>query len=590
MNLAAVDFETHPIGTWPEDCPRPVGVAIMLEGQAPEYLAWGHEGGGNNTTKENAAAQLKDLYSRHEIIYYNAAFDMEVGARHLDLPYPATFHDTMILAFLQDPYTKALALKEVADTLLGVRPEERDELREWIRTHIPGTKSASSRWGSFIAKTPANIASAYACGDVRRTFGLYAFLYPRIVNAGMLAAYERELRLLPILTRMTNAGIPIARHRLEAALANWEASRDQLEYEIRSALGEPTLNLNSNDQLADALEAAGKVKQFRLTEKGKRSVSREALAATVTDANLRALLNQRTDVENCLKSGGPLLARSSGDGRIHCEWNSVPYGGGGARTGRIISSGPNLQGAPAQLRTFIIPEVGGVWLDRDFAQQELRVLAHFENGQAKAQYLADPITDFHDMASERATVVLGRTIPRKAAKITVFSSLYGAGIGRLSTQLDCPPHEAKTIYNAVFQGLPDVAVFKRKMEHVRQFTTWGGRVYHVQVPCMVKGHLQSYERLSLNTLIQGSAADLTKTAMINAAEAGLDLRLTIHDELVICSEPGAKFRRDMELLRQSMEDIEFSIPMLSDGRWSGQSLGALRKYRHYPVIKKLSDG
>jgi DNA polymerase-1 len=589
VSLAAVDFETHPIGPWPDDCPKPVGVAIMLEGQAPEYLAWDHEGGGNNTTKENATARLKDLYERYEIIFHNAAFDLEVGARHLDLPYPATFHDTMILTFLHDPYAKALGLKEAA-AILGVASDERDDLREWVLTHIPAARSAPSRWGSFIAKTPGNIASAYACGDVRRTLGLYEFLYSRIERAGMLAAYDRELRLLPILARMTYLGIPIARQRLEAKIADWEASRDQLEHAIRHALGAPTINLDSSRQVADALEAAGKVTLFRLTEKGHRAVSREALTAVVADADLKALLNERSDIDNCLKFAGPMLALSSGDGRIHCGWNSVPYEGGGARTGRIISSGPNLQGAPAQLRTFIIPEAGGVLLDRDFTQQELRILAHYENGAAKAQYLADPTTDFHAMTANRASAVLGRELSRKSAKIVVFSLSYGAGNNRLSMQLDCGLEEAVTIRDAVFQALPDLAAFKRKMEHTHQFATWGGRVYQVEAPRLVNGRVQSYEYRSLNTLIQGSAADFTKTAMINAAAAGLDLRLTIHDELVICSEPGAKFKRDMELLRQSMEGIEFSIPMLSDGRWSVQSLGALREYRHYPVTKEFPNG
>jgi DNA polymerase I len=286
----------------------------------------------------------------------------------------------------------------------------------------------------------------------------------------------------------------------------------------------------------------------------------------------------------------PMLAMSSVDGRVHCEWNGTRHDNGGARTGRIISKYPNIQGAPAQLRTFIIPEAGGVQLDRDFAQQELRVLAHFENGEAKAQYLADPTTDFHTMTAARASAVLGRELSRKTAKIVVFSVSYGAGIRRLSMQLDCRPEEAVTIRDAVFQALPGLAALKRTMEHARQLTTWGGRIYRVEAPRLVNGRMQSYEYRSLNTLIQGSAADFTKTALINAVDAGLDLRFTIHDELIVWTEPGAKFKRDMELLRQSMEGIEFSIPMLSDGRWSVQSLGALREYRHYPVTKEFPNG
>jgi len=569
MKLVALDFETRPIGDWPNDAPKPIGVAIMIEGRKPEYLAWAHPSG-NNTTLECAAARLKDLYSRFEIVGHNVGYDLEVAFRHLGLTYPERFHDSQLLAFLSDPGAESLGLKETADRVLGIAPDERNELHDLILNRFPEAARKPSRWAEFICEMPGDMVRPYAIGDVTRTLDLFAHLHPQIIESGMGAAYQRELAQIPILAKMTRVGIPIARRSLATAIARWEADLIEAERTIRLELGSPALNLNSGIQLADALAEAGKLTEFRRTEKGNRSVSREALAATIADASLRDLFTKWAALNTNLKFARPLLERSAVDNHIHCGWNSTPNGQGGARTGRTISNHPNLQGAPASMRQFIAPEPGAILATRDYSQQELRVLAHYENGTIKAAYLADPRTDFHTLVGARASQILGRELPRRAVKIVVFSTLYGAGIARLASQLGCSLEEARVIRNAVFEAAPGVESVKRQMERERRFETWGGRRYVADRDAAYK---------NLNYLIQGSAADLTKMAMIRAAGGGLDLRLTIHDAFVVMSAPGAKLKRDMATLREAMEGVEFEISLLSDGSWSERNLGAMREYR-----------
>jgi len=569
MKLAAVDFETHAIGPWPDDAPKPVGVAIMIEGRKPEYHAWGHPSG-NNSTIECARERLKDIYSRFEIVEHNTGFDLEVAFRHLGLSYPERFHDSQLLAFLSDPGAKSLGLKETADRVLSTPPAERDTLRDLILDRIPEAARKPSQWPKFICEMPGDLVTPYAIGDVTRTLDLFAHLHPKIVEDDMLPAYKRELAQIPILAEMTRRGVPIARNRLTTAIAEWEVGLDDVERAIRLELDSPALNLNSGAQLADALADAGKVTEFRRTEKGNPSVSREALAATIADAGLRDLFAKWTAVNTNLRFARPLLKLSSADGRIHCRWNSTPHEKVGARTGRTVSNKPNLQGIAATMRQFIAPEPGAILIERDYSQQELRVLAHYENADIKAAYLVDPHTDFHTLVAERASQILGRELSRKDAKEVVFASLYGIGIALLATKLGCSPEEARIIRNAVFVAAPGVAATKRWMERARWFETWGGRKYVADPDATYK---------SLNYLIQGSAADFTKTATVRAAAAGLDLRLTVHDAFVIMSEPGAHLRRDMAALREAMEGIEFDIPMLSDGKWSEKNWGAMRKYR-----------
>lgn len=569
MKLAALDFETRAIGPWPNDAPEPVGVAILIEGRKPEYLAWDHPSGSNSTI-ECARERLKDLYSRFEIVAHNAAFDLEVALRRLGLEYPERFHDSQLLAFLADPSAKSLGLKETSDRVLGIAPAERDELREWILENVSEAARKPSTWASYIAQAPANVVAPYARGDVTRTLALFNHLHPQIIKDGMGAAYLRELAQIPILAKMTRVGIPIARNRLTTAIAGWEAGLDEVERAIRIELGSPALNLNSGPRLAAALQAASKVTKFRRTEKGNRSVSREALAATIADEKLRNLFTQRIRLNTNLRFAHPLLELSRADGRIHCGWNSVPHEQGGARTGRTTSTHPNLQGAPASMRQFIVPEPGAVLLQRDYSQQELRVLAHYENDTIKEAYLADPRTDFHSLVGARASRILGRELPRRDVKIVVFATLYGAGNARLASQLGCPFEEARVIHNAVFEAAPGVDSTKRRMEQVQRFETWGGRKYVADRDAAYK---------NLNYLIQGSAADVTKMATVRAAAGELDLRLTIHDAFVSMTEPGVKLKRDMAALRDAMNGVEFPIPLLSDGAWSERSMGAMREYR-----------
>ena len=387
----------------------------------------------------------------------------------------------------------------------------------------------------------------------------------------MSSAYQRELRQIPILIEMTSNGIRIARGRLKCARQGWEAKLATTEQQLRRVLNAPTLNLDSGEQLANALKAAGMVEEFRLTRTGLRSIAREALAATVVDPDLLALLEQRNDYVTRLRWATPLLELSEADMHLHVAWNPVPYEAGGARTGRIISSGPNLQGLPSPLRPFIIPEFGGVLLRRDFSQQELRVFAVYEKGAVRQQFIENPRFDLHSATSRRASDILGWELSRRVIKIVVFSIMYGAGVKRLARQLRCSFEEARAIHAVTLEALPGLAKLKRRMESVSSFVTWGGRIYRVGQ------RSDAYKRL--NTLIQGSSADYTKTVMANAADAGLDLRITVHDELVIASTPGAQLKRDMATLREVMENAEFDVPMRSDGKWSVRSLGEMNDYR-----------
>jgi len=171
--LIALDFESDAIDTRPNYPPKPCGLAIKYDGGAASYLAWGHPTA-NNCTYDYALRTLRDILAveTDEFIFHNAPFDCSIIEENMWLIVPwERVHDTMVLAFLTDPFGE-LSLKPLAEKLLGQPPVEQEAVREWLIGH--GVCRANDKaWGAHIAKAPGDLVGTYAIGDVDRTLGLY---------------------------------------------------------------------------------------------------------------------------------------------------------------------------------------------------------------------------------------------------------------------------------------------------------------------------------------------------------------------------------------------------------------------------------
>lgn len=610
-DYAVLDFESKGIQPRPTYPPKAVGFSLALPGERKAtYHAWGHKSGGNNTTEEKAGRILKDLWrSRTPVIFHNGKFDQEVALEQFGLdPLPwERFHDTLFLAFLYNPRLWSFKLKDMAEGFLGIKPDARDELHEWIIANVPEAKRKPSTAGAYIWVAPAGLAGRYANADVMMTKRLFNWLMPIIEKEGMLSAYERERQLMPILMRMERAGVPIAHRQLRKDLEEWKATEQELGRSILKKLKVPKAQWDnwhgegsypqgfsfSGDTLADQLESAGKVDAFVLTEKGNRSVAAEALKESCNDKALATLLEVHSQVTTCIVTFGMpwLRVADESGGRIFTNFNQVRSPDGGAATGRL-SSYPNLQNIirsdkderVPHLRNYIVPSKGRVLVARDYSQQELRILAHFEEGDLYEQYMENPRTDAHDAVKKLIIESTGIDVARPAVKVLNFMQVYGGGAGGVAKKLKVPYDKATELRNLHKKALPGVQQLQRQIKALvangEPIVTWGGRVYYVEEPKVVKGRMRSFEYKLLNYLIQGSAADCTKQAMINYdALVGkeweeMPLELQIHDELL--GESADKVRMH-SMLAEAMADVDFSVPMLSDGKDSRKSWGAMKK-------------
>ena len=254
-----------------------------------------------------------------------------------------------------------------------------------------------------------------------------------------------------------------------------------------------------------------------------------------------------------------------------------------------------------QCRGYLVPYFPGhVLLDRDYSQQEPRIFGHFEGGPLREAYNADPWLDLHDHAHAIINNMLGTDYKRKAVKQINLGLLYGMGVKLLADKSEVTEEQARQLKQAVLEifpglrdmnndmkvrfgtGLYEIAERKKryKSEQVQPIRTWGGRVYECEEPKYIDNRLWTFEYKMVNLLIQGSAADCTKEALIhywNTKEPEALLLLTVHDEILV-SAPAAMSEQCMETLRASMEHVQFDVPMLSEGTLSTTDWGHMVVY------------
>ncbi len=375
-----IDFETHGIEERPKFPPEPVGVAIYCcDGEhmgEPAYLSWGHPTK-NNCTKLGAIQVLKDALEdpTAEFIFHNAPFDCAIIEERLGLKVPwSRVHDTMVMAFLQDPFGE-LSLKPLAAQWLQMSPEERDAVKDWLIAN--GKCRDTKGWGAHIWQAPGDLVGQYAIGDVVRTYQLFELFKEYLEQTNMWDAYRREVDLMPHILKMEQRGLNLDGEALQKDTDYYFEMLDQLDADICKLLG-AEIDIDSNAQLADAIEAAGMSKGFLTTPTGQRSTAKESLIGAINNPTLLGHLLVRGSVATCLRTFmTSWLQQYKAHGRLYVKWNQVRnYSDTGARTGRLSSS-PNLQNC-LEGDTEVLTPYGWVRLD---ALPDICEVAQYDNGE-----------------------------------------------------------------------------------------------------------------------------------------------------------------------------------------------------------------
>lgn len=254
---------------------------------------------------------------------------------------------------------------------------------------------------------------------------------------------------------------------------------------------------------------------------------------------------------------------------------------------------PNLQNVPNDfeelkipkglppmitMRRYLLPEEGYVWLKRDFSAQEMRIMAHFAEGKLFEAFRADPKTDPHVAVQKIILENSGINLSRKYTKITGFGIMYGRGIPALAAALGVSVEQAQATRNAYYAALPEIRSLADQTRRCGRsnspIITWGGREYYRE-----PNPERDLSYKLLNYLIQGSAADQTKQAMIDWDGIRREDELLIaavHDEINICAPEGCQASA-MQTLRKAMNADRFDVPFLSEG-FAGPNWADIEEY------------
>lgn len=454
-----------------------------------------------------------------------------------------------------------------------------------------GWPRLSARWGAVLRHELENRGET-APGPARLGLAMAQLFEQRMEKDGLLELFRRlEMPLLPVLAGMEQSGVAIDAAAFRAFLDDVQGQLDQLTAHVYELAG-TQFNIRSAQQLGDVLFNGLGLPAPRKTKGGQASTSQQTLEKLAGQHPVVDSILQYRKLEKMRSTYlDPLPRLVDPQGRIHTTFNQKA-----TATGRLSSSNPNLQNIPVRgplgkrMRSCFIAGPGRLLVSADYSQVELRVLAHVSQDPA----LLEAFRNGEDIHARTAALVYDlppdQVSPdqRRNAKTINFGLIYGMGAQKLAQELKISTAQAKDFIARYFERLQGLKEFYEGVEASARkhgfVTTLGGRRRLLPDINSASGQAAALaRRQAINTVIQGSAADIIKLAMLAVArderlrELDARLLLQVHDELLL-EVPADAAEEAGALVARLMQDVcpagkELSVPLLVD--WgTGHDWGA----------------
>jgi len=545
-----------------------VGVSVATEDFCA-YYPFAHEGGGNMDRKMIIKWLTALLKTPSDKIFHNAMYDVS-WLRAMGLKINGRIIDTMIAAALCDENRLRYDLNGCGRDYVGKGKDE------------SALYEAAKSWGidpkAEMYKLPAMYVGAYAERDAQLTLELWQELKKEILHQDIEAIFKMEMELFPCLVDMRFLGVRVNQ---EQAMIE----KKTLVEQEKKMLGEVLVSTGIDVQIWAARSIAKVFDKLGLPYE--RTVKTEAPSFTKN-----FLSNHPHNVVKCIAKAREInkahttfidtILKHSQKGRIHAEVNQLRSEGGGTVTGRFSMNNPNLQQVPARnkelgprIRSLFIPEEKCTWGCFDYNQQEPRLVVHYASLQNL--YGVDEVVesyknndaDFHKIVADMAD------IPRKQAKTINLGLFYGMGKNKLQAELGVSKLQAEDLFRTYHAKVPFVkqlmdAVMKRAQDSGKirtllgrlcRFPLWEPNQFgiHKALPhdqALLEhgpGIRRAYTYKALNRLIQGSAADMTKKAMIKLHKEGIIPHVQVHDELDISVKDDKEAKQIVQIMESAVE-------------------------------------
>ena len=586
----AVDLETKDpniktLGPgWSRKDGHIIGIAVAA-GEYQGYFPIRHENGHNLDAKIAMRWLGKQMaVPDMDVIMHNATYDAG-WMRAEGVEVKGRIIDTMITGALVDENRWSFGLDAMARDYAGIRKDEKL------------LKAAAQEWGidpkAEMWQLPPKYVGAYAERDAVATLKLWQALKVELNDQELWNIWGIETDLIPCLLDMRSNGVRVDLDKADRNKKLIRAKVKEFRQSIKKASG-LDVDIWASASIAKMFDKLGL--EYPRTEKGAVSFTKAWLNSHPSEVCQQLVKLREFDKADSTFIDS--ILRHEHNGRIHTELHSTRRDEGGTVTGRFSSSNPNLQQIPARdkdikklIRGLFIPDEGYKWGSFDYSSQEPRLLVHFAAsvGEMPRQDLLDEIVheyntsdvDLHQMVAALAGIT------RKEAKAVNLGIMYGMGVGKLADQIDVAPETAKELLSQHRSKVPFV---KALADMAAQRATLNGQIrtllgrkcrFHLWEPTKFgagkplphaealkeyagvngMGIRRAFTYKALNRLIQGSAADQTKKAMLDCYQAGHTPMLTVHDELCFNIDGTEQANQIKELMENG---VELKVPSKID--------------------------
>jgi len=504
-----------------------VGFSFCFEKDKAYYVPINHFylGVGDQVEFEEAKKAVSLLFENHNIVGQNLKYDLNIIYHNFGFDEMDVFADTMIQAWLLDP-SQSVGLDNLAKKFFDYKMVKfKDVVKK----------------GEDFSSVDIDDATIYASEDAWMTLKLYKLFIQKLEDELKKEAKEVEYPFINTLLSMENTGIKIDREFLQKLLEKADKTIQELTKDIYQLAGSE-FNINSTKQLGEILFEKLGLKKGKKTKTGYSTDEKVLNSLKGEHPIIEKILEYRESYKLRSTYIEPLLKLSSYDknSRIYTSFLQT-----GTATGRLSSKNPNLQNIPVrsalgrEIREAFVAKEGYKLVSLDYSQIELRLLAHFSEDPS----LVKAFKEDKDIHLETAVKIFGKSKAkekRDVAKSINFGLLYGMGSRKLADTLGITPKEAKSYIESYFASFPTV---KEYLESIVEFSKKNG---YVKTLLKRKRYFDydsanaflkaSYEREAVNTVFQGSAADLMKLSMNKLHKelknSSNTMLLQIHDELI----------------------------------------------------------
>jgi len=545
-----------------------VGIAVAVKDWSG-YYPIAHEGGGN-MDKNMVMKWFQDVLNTPATkIFHNAMYDV-CFIRAAGLKINGVIVDTMIAGSLVDENRFRYDLGSLGRDYVGVGKNE------------AVLKETADHWGidhkAEMYKLPAMYVGEYAEQDAVLTLKLWDEMKKQIYAEDIEDIFKLETELFPCLVDMRFLGVRVneeGAHKLKQQLV---AQEKECLQKIKKETGVET-------QIWAARSIAQVFEKLHLPFDRTEKTNSPSFTKNFLQNHPHPLVKQIARAREINKSHTTFIdtiLKHSHKGRIHAEINQIRSDQGGTVTGRFSYSNPNLQQIPARnkelgplIRSLFIPEEGCTWGCFDYSQQEPRLVTHYAalDGLYGVDEVLDSYNegeaDFHQIVSDMAN------IPRSQAKTINLGLFYGMGKNKLQAELGVSKEDAENLFRTYHDKVPFVkmlmeSVMRRAQDRGRvrtllgrrcRFNLWEPNQFGIHKALKHEDALaehgpgikRAFTYKALNKLIQGSAADMTKKAMVDLYKEGIIPHIQVHDELDISVDNNADKIKD---IMESAVDLE----------------------------------